>query len=256
MKTKPKFNRNYKIKQFKLSEEEKELMGASEVSLKSIVITGLEKQINSLKSRLEEMKNEESKSTKKNIILKLKKFKNELNDDNAIKKRVNMLKIKRRKLKSLNSKIEVKLDKIKLQKVRCFKCKRRGHTVSDCKFQDVVTEESSDKNISEEKKVMCYNCGASDHNLYSCSTKVNYSDLPFADCFICNKKGHLSSKCPQNDKGIYIRGGSCFICNGKDHLAKNCPQKQIEVAQVKPNKILTKKPATKSNKKFNKIKSS
>ncbi|KAG4998239.1 hypothetical protein JHK85_029678 [Glycine max] len=47
----------------------------------------------------------------------------------------------------------------------------------------------------------------------------------FAECFVCNQRGHLSKNCPQNTHGIYPKGGCCKICGGVTHLAKDCPDK-------------------------------
>ena len=51
-------------------------------------------------------------------------------------------------------------------------------------------------------------------------------DLPFATCFICKEKGHLSSQCEQNENGVYIKGGCCKECGSKYHLHVNCPEKK------------------------------
>ena len=37
------------------------------------------------------------------------------------------------------------------------------------------------------------------------------------------QKGHLASKCPQNDRGVYPNGGSCKVCGKVDHRASDCP---------------------------------
>ena len=60
--------------------------------------------------------------------------------------------------------------------------------------------------------------------------------MPYALCFKCKKRGHISANCPENENGIYIHGGSCFVCGAKDHLAKNCPQKQAKEEAYKTQK--------------------
>jgi hypothetical protein len=258
MKGKSNFTKNYKIKKFKLSDEEQALLKAKVEDLKSMVTQELETNIKKLSDRVEELSKSKSgadnSSTKKNIVLKLRKFKKELKDEALLKKRVDMLKLKWRKLNALHGRVEVKLDKLKLLKVRCFKCRRRGHSVANCRYDDRVEDDGEGEGEGEcegeaegeieqtvvtkkpqpiAKKVMCYNCGASDHGLYACQKPVDHKNLPFAECFICKGKGHISANCPQSENGIYPRGGTCFVCNQKDHLAKYCPQKQIQQAQTK-----------------------
>jgi len=271
-KGKLKYTKNLKVKKFKLTEEEKTLLQAKEDDLKTMVIHEIESHIEKLVERVEELNSNkssgENSTTKKNVVLKLRKFKKDLKDEAFIKKKVDMLKLKRRKLKALTGRVEEKLDKLKLAKVRCFKCRRRGHTVNDCKFSDVVEEgqeagetneagqtgeagkveeagESSkqkkvfpkkEKKSETTKKLICYNCGSNEHGLYACTLPVDHKNLPYAECFICKGKGHISANCPQSDKGIFIYGGSCYVCHAKDHLAKNCPQKQIQLQEQKNEK--------------------
>ncbi|RUP51153.1 hypothetical protein BC936DRAFT_149636 [Jimgerdemannia flammicorona] len=59
----------------------------------------------------------------------------------------------------------------------------------------------------------------------------------FAKCFICNTQGHLSSACPQNEKGLYPKGGSCRFCGKVDHLAKDCRVTKEEVGTIVLGKI-------------------
>lgn len=59
----------------------------------------------------------------------------------------------------------------------------------------------------------------------------------FAKCFICNVQGHLSSACPQNDKGLYPNGGSCRFCGKVDHLFKDCKITKEEVGTTAVGKI-------------------
>ena len=47
----------------------------------------------------------------------------------------------------------------------------------------------------------------------------------FAECFVCNQRGHLIKNYPQNTHDIYPKGSCCKICGGVIHLAKNCPDK-------------------------------
>ena len=61
--------------------------------------------------------------------------------------------------------------------------------------------------------------------------------LPFAKCFVCKKEGHLSSKCPENDKGLYPNGGGCRFCSQVDHLAKDCKLTKNEAGTTAVGKI-------------------
>jgi hypothetical protein len=48
-------------------------------------------------------------------------------------------------------------------------------------------------------------------------------EFPFATCFLCKEKGHLTRSCPKNDHGLYPNGGCCRFCGKTDHLKKDCP---------------------------------
>lgn len=213
-----------KIKEFKLEDDDKILLSFDNEQLIDYVRKKLENKVNTLVEKIKNL----NKKEKKNVVLKLKRFQKELNDELAIKKRVNLLKIRRRKLKTLNDKIGEQLNKIKMKKVMCFRCRQKGHTVANCKEEE---DETNKPKVDAIDKTICYNCGSTEHSVHGCSQKINYSDLPYAVCFICKEKGHISSNCPKSDKGIYVKGGSCFVCGLKDHLAKNCPQRQLEITE-------------------------
>jgi hypothetical protein len=245
-----------KVKVLELKVEDKNILDATVQKLEEIVKKEIEDHINNLVKRVDEINskksantegNAEKNSTKKNIVLKIRKYKKYLTDEAEIKKRVNMLKMKRRKLSSKVERFQDKIVTLAKKSLRCFKCRKRGHTIEDCKGDDEEKgdDEPNKEDVVEKKekpaikktpakilaKILCYNCGSNEHSIHTCNIKVDYANLPFADCFICKMKGHLSANCPQSDKGIYIRGGACFICKGKDHLAKNCPERQIQMEQ-------------------------
>ena len=104
----------------------------------------------------------------------------------------------------------------------CLGCRKRGHFLKDC---PKVNKNPLADNTSD----ICFNCGFSGHALRHCS-KPRHKDgsLPFASCFICNKKGHISKDCPENANGLYPNGGCCHICLQKTHLVRDCPERTEE----------------------------
>lgn len=96
----------------------------------------------------------------------------------------------------------------------CFNCRLEGHRAQDC-------PESRDSDGKPIKQI-CYRCGKADHSLKQCRLHAS-KGLPFALCFLCKQKGHITSNCPTSNTGIYPDGGSCKICRSVDHLAKDCP---------------------------------
>lgn len=109
---------------------------------------------------------------------------------------------------------ENKIDKE--MKHLCYQCRQPGHTLANC--PQAGNEDSVD---------ICYFCGSSEHKLSDCgkyksASKKKEQTLPYAKCFICNKKGHLTSKCKDNEKGVFPKGGKCIICGSIDHMVKDC----------------------------------
>lgn len=96
----------------------------------------------------------------------------------------------------------------------CFNCRLEGHRAQDCP--------ESNESKGNGNKQICYRCGKSDHSLKQCRIHPS-KGLPFAQCFVCKEKGHITSNCPTNGHGIYPEGGSCKICRSVEHLAKDCP---------------------------------
>lgn len=104
----------------------------------------------------------------------------------------------------------------------CLGCRKRGHFLKDC---PKVNKDS----LADNTETFCFNCGLTGHALRHC-TKPKSKDgtLPFASCFICNKKGHISKDCPENPNGLYPKGGCCHICLQKTHLVRDCPERTEE----------------------------
>lgn len=241
-----------KLRNFKLSREDKWLLEAKDENLKAKILKEMELKINTICEKINKINeskepskeiSEEMKHKKKNYVTELKKMRKDIKDEVAIKKRMNVMKIQKRKLKSIYGKIQDKQLKLKKSAVLCFKCRKRGHSVAECKEEILEeennTEEKVEKKVHKEpivnkpsqEKHFCYNCGSKEHNLYQCELEKDYKNLPFAECFICKEKGHISASCPTNKNGIYIKGGSCYVCHKKDHLAKNCPEKKMQIEQ-------------------------
>jgi hypothetical protein len=240
-----------KLNKFSLTKEDKFLLNANDNEIKDLVIKEIKKnlkrisnEIDTINQHLQNKNNIDNKNLlkekkhKKYLKIKQKKLKLVLEDEGAIKSRMKLLKLKKRKLNTKKIKIEKNLGNLKDSLKRCLKCKKRGHLAKNCPLNE--NNNNDDNNIANKNNTnnnnICYNCGSNKHGLYECDKPIDYSNLPFAECYICKKKGHISANCPNNKNGIYIRGGSCYICNSKEHLAKNCPQKHIKEDAYKLNK--------------------
>ena len=205
-----------KLNQFHLSKEDKYLIRANDKELRELVIKELKTNIEKIEKKLKDIsdkknseKNKEDidsdKKHKKRYIAKLQKLKKCLKDEGGINARIKLLKQKARKLRTTKKKIEENLGNLKNSLKRCLNCKKRGHVVEDCPFKNDENNEDSKGNNNDE--AICYNCGSHDHGLYKCDKPVDYNNLPYALCFKCKKRGHISANCPENEKEIYIHGG-------------------------------------------------
>jgi Zinc knuckle len=122
----------------------------------------------------------------------------------------------------------------------CFQCRQKGHTVQFCTQANIEDSNEVGSKSTKNKKqsirpiinACCYKCGSMEHSLAKCPKRVpgksekEDTDLPFATCFICQQKGHLSSQCSQNEHGIYVNGGQCKHCSSIYHRASDCPNKR------------------------------
>ncbi|KAJ3286293.1 hypothetical protein HK104_009116 [Borealophlyctis nickersoniae] len=142
-------------------------------------------------------------------------------------------------------------EKLKERKMTCFLCRKVGHSIKFCptapdsaKAEALKTEEGKDGEtgsaLVEPSAVegICYRCGSTEHRLSQCKKKSDSRNpLPFAQCFICNQKGHLAGQCPENERGLYPKGGGCRFCGSVRHLARDCKPAQQEAGVVTLGKI-------------------
>ncbi|KAL8275703.1 hypothetical protein Esti_000266 [Eimeria stiedai] len=107
----------------------------------------------------------------------------------------------------------------KRSKKICLRCRKRGHVLQECR-QGAPQEAGETPAVSG----ICFNCGSSSHTLKACKKpRAADGSLPFALCFICNGKGHISSQCPKSTTGKYPKGGCCRTCGSIYHLQVECP---------------------------------
>lgn len=109
----------------------------------------------------------------------------------------------------------------------CFGCRSKGHSLKSCpKGPPGLQEEEVEGEL-----LCCYACGSLEHSLAACPSKKTLAkmDLPFAKCFVCKAKGHLSGQCPANDKGLYPKGGGCKFCGSVRHMASECRPEPADI---------------------------
>jgi zinc finger CCHC domain-containing protein 9 len=121
----------------------------------------------------------------------------------------------------------------------CYGCRLRGHSLAFCPSA-TASANDKDKSASKQAKAVirekiCYKCGSKDHSLSACPDYHSSSDtdLPFAQCFVCNEQGHLASQCSQNEKGVFPNGGACKKCGSNRHVSSKC---SVKTESAKKNK--------------------
>ena len=126
---------------------------------------------------------------------------------------------------SLVEKKELERQKDAANFTTCLGCRKRGHFLKDCPRVVLPIAQATDEPVVN----ICFNCGETGHALRHCS-KSRRKDgvLPYATCFICKRKGHISKDCDENPNGLYPKGGCCHICLQKTHLVRDCPERTEE----------------------------
>lgn len=116
----------------------------------------------------------------------------------------------------------LKRQHIKANKMVCYHCRESGHGVADCPKALADVEQGTG---------VCFRCGSTEHDVSQCTARIdpNEGEFPFAKCFICQEKGHLSKSCPDNPRGLYPMGGCCEHCESVEHRSWDCPHnKQLK----------------------------
>ena len=188
-----------------------------------LTLTEVKDKIENLTGRLKEMEGPHFRKKRQNIFQKLAKLKKYTEDPDKYLARVeeNKMRKDKDKMKRISKKIakkerrldELRRDKNRSRKLQCLICKQRGHRMKDC---SQLGDFQMNSNV-------CYNCGSTEHSLSYC-THPKGDTLPFANCFICKEKGHLSKNCSQNTNGIFYKGGGCFFCGSNMHKKMDCPK--------------------------------
>ncbi|EAN33806.2 Zinc knuckle family protein [Theileria parva strain Muguga] len=174
---------------------------------------GPEKIKNVLEERVAELKSDKPKSKSRIKLLraKISKLNKALEGKTTAGGQISPKQQNIAKNKNLTKSSKLtKIKKLRRKRIRkiCFKCRKRGHLLEDCKENDT--------------KPICFKCGSDNHTLKNCT--LPNQELPYASCFVCGERGHLSSQCPENPKGIFPKGSGCHFCGSVRHKKANCPE--------------------------------
>jgi hypothetical protein len=84
-----------------------------------------------------------------------------------------------RRKKYLEDKLDEEREINKAQFETCLGCRKKGHILKFCPESNTKT------------KLICFNCGSTDHPLRNCTAPKKNNELPFAHCFICKQSGNI-----------------------------------------------------------------
>ncbi|CAG0913411.1 unnamed protein product [Notodromas monacha] len=169
----------------------------------------------------------------KSSLIELRKASEEIPNETAKLKIESEIRLLRRREEKTTKRLKRKL---------CFRCRSGDHQLADCPETELNTAllDSAGSLIRGVSSGICFRCGSDKHIAKHCNGKVSAKKgkYPFATCFICTEKGHISSECPKNTKGIYLNGGSCRLCGSVLHLRKECPGlKRTEYDIARPKRM-------------------
>ena len=209
----------------KVSEKQKNGKNSKEGSKKvHMAPEEVEARIKELQQRVDELAGPENANKRKRAYQKLIQYKKALG--NPEERLLDPTEERRKQEEDRERRIQKKIEKSQETKEKplsqkkkhsyCIICKEKGHYAETCRQTKAKTH------LKELEKHICFNCGKDDHSIHTCP-EPRGKNLPFATCFFCKERGHLSRDCPKNEQGIYHKGGSCFECGSVRHLAKECP---------------------------------
>jgi len=98
------------------------------------------------------------------------------------------------------------------------------------KCYEKILEKSGKPKIYEDKSKYTIGKESACHKEVSMQRKVH--------CFNCGAGGHTSNQCPNRNSGR-----KCYNCNNFGHISKDCPTGKIETVET-PNKTRAKYPLT------------